>query len=88
MFHLIFGWLGALFFAICAVPQVFKTYKTKKAEDLSLWFLSFWLGGEILTLAYIAIDDFLLGAIHLPLYINYIFNIVLVLYLIYAKKRY
>jgi len=87
-YHYIFGWLGAFLFAICAIPQVIKTWKSKKADDLSLWFLLFWLGGELLTMFYVVVDDMSLGISHFPLYINYIFNTVLVLYLIYAKKYY
>ncbi|MFA6089485.1 MAG: PQ-loop domain-containing transporter [Candidatus Woesearchaeota archaeon] len=88
MIHQWLGWVGAFFFAICAVPQVVKTWKTKRTKDLSWLFLIFWLLGEILTFVYILIDDYLLGIKHFPLYLNYAFNIVLVLYLIYAKMRY
>ena len=88
MYHEILGWIGAFLFAICAVPQVIKTYKNKQAKDLSWLFLIFWISGEILTFIYIIIDDVLLKITHYPLYINYIFNIILVLYLIYAKFYY
>ncbi len=88
MIHHYIGWLGAFLFAICALPQVIKTWKTKKAGDLSWMFLLFWLFGEILTFLYIIIDDILLKITHFPLYLNYSFNIILVLYLIYAKKYY
>jgi uncharacterized protein with PQ loop repeat len=88
MLHDLMGWIGAFFFAVCAIPQVLKTWKTKKAGDLSGWFLAFWLLGEILTFAYIVIDDILLGITHFPLYINYFFNTLLVIYLIYAKRYY
>ncbi|PJE51191.1 MAG: hypothetical protein COV29_02870 [Candidatus Yanofskybacteria bacterium CG10_big_fil_rev_8_21_14_0_10_36_16] len=88
MVHQIIGYFGAFLFAICAVPQVVKTWKTKKAGDLSLLFLLFWFFGELLTFTYIIVDDLLLGITHYPLYINYLFNIVLVSYLLYAKKYY
>lgn len=88
MLHEIFGWLGAILFAICAVPQVLKTWQTKKAGDLSILFLLFWLVGEIFSLIYIIVDDSIIGIVHIPLYINYGFNTILVLYLIYAKKYY
>ncbi|MFP4514733.1 MAG: PQ-loop domain-containing transporter [Parcubacteria group bacterium] len=88
MLHHYIGWIGAFLFAICAVPQVIQTWRTKKAGDLSWLFLIFWLLGEILTFTYIVIDDILLKITHFPLYINYLFNIILVLYLIYAKKVY
>ena len=88
MFHHILGWIGAFLFAICAVPQVIKTWKTKKANDLSSLFLLFWLSGELLTFFYIIADDIILKITHFPLYVNYTFNIILVLYLVYAKKYY
>lgn len=88
MIHEYIGWIGAVLFAICAIPQVIKTWKTKKADDLSWLFLFFWLFGELLTFTYIIIDDILLEITHFPLYINYLFNIILVFYLLYAKKFY
>jgi uncharacterized protein with PQ loop repeat len=51
MVHQYIGWLGAFLFAICAVPQVVKTWKTKKAGDLSWLFLLLWLFGELFTFA-------------------------------------
>lgn len=88
MVHQYIGWLGAFLFAICAVPQVVKTWKTKKAGDLSWLFLLLWLFRELFTFAYIVIDDIIMNITHFPLYINYVFNIILVLYLVYAKNRY
>jgi MtN3 and saliva related transmembrane protein len=88
MFHVVLGWIGAFLFAICAVPQVVKTWKTKSAGDLSWLFLLFWLLGELLTLFYILVDDYLESITHFPLYINYAFNTVLVLYLVYAKLKF
>jgi len=88
MIHDIMGWVGAFLFATCGVPQAIKVWKTKKAEDISWWFLIFWLLGEILTLGYIIIDDIALKITHFPLYLNYAFNIIIVLYLLLAKKIY
>lgn len=82
------GWLGAALFAICALPQVVKTFKTKKADDLSWLFLLLWFFGEIFTFAYLIVDDFKIGTTHFPLYINYVFNTLMVVYLMYAKKIY
>lgn len=88
MLHDYIGWIGAVLFATCAVPQVIKTWRTQKADDLSWLFLLFWLFGELLTMAYIIIDDIGLGITHFPLYVNYVFNTILVFYLLYAKKYY
>ncbi len=86
--HEIIGWFGAFLFAVCALPQAVKTFKTKKADDISWLFLWLWFFGEIFTFLYLIIDDIKLKTTHFPLYINYIFNIVIVVYLIYAKKFY
>lgn len=86
--HEIIGWFGAFLFAVCALPQAVKTFKTKKADDISWLFLWLWFLGEIFTFLYLIIDDIKLRTTHFPLYINYIFNIVIVVYLIFAKKFY
>ena len=88
LLHEYIGWLGAFFFAICAIPQVVKTYETKQTGDLSFMFLLLWFLGEVFTFFYIIIDDMHIGITHFPLYTNYVFNIVLVIYLLYAKIYY
>lgn len=88
MFHVVLGWIGAFLFAVCAVPQVVKTWRSRSAGDLSWLFLLFWFFGEVLTLVYIITDDILESITHYPLYLNYMFNTVLVVYLIYAKAFY
>ena len=88
MFYVVLGWIGAFLFAVCAVPQVVKTWRSRSAGDLSWLFLLFWLFGEVLTLVYIITDDILESITHYPLYLNYMFNTVLVVYLIYAKAFY
>jgi uncharacterized protein with PQ loop repeat len=88
MIHQWIGWIGAFFFAICAIPQVLQTWKSKKVDGLSSLFLLFWLSGELLTFTYIIVDDVMLRITHFPLYVNYTANIIMVLYLIYAKYHY
>ena len=86
--HIYLGWVGALLFSISAIPQVIKTIKTKEADDLSVCFLFLWFFGEVCTLIYLLIDDSLLSITHYPLYINYIANIIMISYLLWAKKKY
>ena len=88
MWHLYVGWFGAFLFSISAIPQVIKTMKTKEADDLSICFLLLWFFGEVSTLIYILVDDSLLAITHYPLYINYIVNIIMIAYLLYAKHKY
>jgi uncharacterized protein with PQ loop repeat len=82
------GWIGGTIMSLCAVPQVYRTWKTKKAEDLSWGFLLMWFWGEIFLCFYIVFKDFETNVFHIPLYLNYLFNTLLVVYLIYAKKYY
>ncbi len=55
---------------------------------LSWLFLLFWFFGEIFTFTYLIVDDIKVGTTHFPLYINYVFNTLMVIYLMYAKKVY
>jgi MtN3 and saliva related transmembrane protein len=82
------GWVGNISFAICGIPQVIKTYRTKSAKDLSVLFLWLWLFGEVLTFIYIVVGDWETSIAHFPLYFNYIVNIFMAAYLLYAKLVY
>ncbi|TKG90679.1 PQ-loop repeat-containing protein [Puteibacter caeruleilacunae] len=83
-----FGWIGSILFAICGLPQVIKTWRTKKTDDLSLMFIWMWLLGEVFTLMYIAYNDVMANQYHVPLYVNYFGNLLMAFYLLYAKYRY
>lgn len=82
------GWIGNILFAICAIPQVIKTFRTKRTADLSVLFLWLWFVGELLTFIYIFVGDLEANTLHLPLYFNYIINIILATFLVYAKYVY
>jgi len=82
------GWIGAFMFAICTLPQAIKTYKTKQTDDLSALFLWLWFLGEIFTIIYIVADDYNTNTRHYPLYINYVFNLFIAIYMLYAKHTY
>lgn len=63
------GLVGAIGFAICAVPQALSTYRKGSARDLSLPFLLLWALGEGCMLSYVlltSLDPYLIG--------NYIAN--------------
>lgn len=84
----ILGWLGAALFSRCAVPQCIKTWRTKRADDLSWAFLWMWFWGEVFTFTYVMVTNSRVGEYQLPLIANYVFNFVLVIYLLAAKWRY
>jgi uncharacterized protein with PQ loop repeat len=88
MFNETIGWIGNILFAVCGIPQVIKTFRTKSAKDLSVLFLWLWLAGELLTFMYIINSDLETGTVHFPLYFNYIVNIFMALFLLYAKYMY
>ncbi len=82
------GWIGNILFAICGIPQVFKTFRTKSVKDLSALFLWLWFAGELLTFVYIVAGDIETGHLHIPLYFNYMVNTAMACFLIYAKYFY
>lgn len=82
------GWIGNILFAICGIPQVIKTFRSKSAKDLSLLFLWLWFSGELLSFIYILTGDLETGSYHFPLYFNYIVNIFMACFLLYAKFVY
>lgn len=81
----IFGTLGAFFFAICALPQAIRVFRTGETEAISLLFLIFWALGEVFMWAYVVLDNLQFGTFQWPLHINYGFNAILLTYLLYKK---
>ncbi len=76
------GWLGAVAFAICGVPQAIKSVRTMRADDLSWAFLLLWLIGELAMIIYV------LGtSVDLILLFNYFANLGCLLTILYVKVR-
>jgi uncharacterized protein with PQ loop repeat len=82
------GWLGSTALAICGVPQALKMFKTKRADDVSWWTLWLWYIGEFLTFTYLLLVDLSTSTLHIPLYANYLFNILVVSVLLLGKLKY
>lgn len=80
------GYIGALFFALCAAPQALQSLRTKSSAGLSGWFLFMWATGEILTLYYV-----LMTAPRAPLILNYLANLgllsIIIWYKMYPRER-
>ena len=74
------GWLGAIAFATCAIPQAWQSYKTKSSDGVSWLFLILWFLGEVLTIAYVC-----LTTVDLILLFNYLFNFTALLIIMYYK---
>lgn len=76
------GWVGSILFAICAIPQAYKSYCDKHSNGLSILFLLIWFIGEVLTLIYVI----LLESINLlPLIFNYGCNLFCLLIIMYYR---
>jgi uncharacterized protein with PQ loop repeat len=75
----IIGWIGAIAFSVCAIPQALEAIKNK-ACYINKSFLYLWLIGEVFTLVY---------AINIkaaPLLLNYIINGISLSIILYYNK--
>ena len=63
------GWIGAVAFGICGLPQAVKAYKDGHTDGLDLMFLSLWTIGELFTLVAVIRD-----AAPAYMLVNYILN--------------
>jgi uncharacterized protein with PQ loop repeat len=73
------GWLGAICFAFCALPQAIHAIRFKTANGVTWGLLVLWTLGEIFTLIYV------LPKGYLPLIVNYVANLILLSIIIYYK---
>jgi len=76
------GWLGAVCFAVCAIPQAITSYRLGHARDLSCAFLGLWLLGEVCMILYVlgTTRDWILLT-------NYIFNLGCLIIIIKYKLK-
>jgi uncharacterized protein with PQ loop repeat len=75
----IIGWIGAIAFSVCAVPQAIEAFKNKKCY-INKTFLRLWLTGEVFTLAYA------IGIGAKPMIVNYIVNGICLIIITYYNK--
>jgi len=76
----IIGYIGGILLAVCAIPEVIRTYKDKRCH-LGWPFLLLWFVGEIFMEIYaIALIDY-------PLIFNYSFNLIITAFLLYYKLK-
>jgi len=83
----VIGWFYTLCFAICYIPQIYKSLKTKKVDDVSVTLFMLSLTG------YIAAIVYTLGEIGLNIILltNYLFGslcsfIMIITFFYYRKK--
>jgi len=82
------GWFGNILLSIGVIPQVIKTWRTHDVSSFNWTFILMWAFGVLLTFIYIAFNDISKGDFQLPLWLNYIVNIIATFYLVYAKYVY
>ena len=80
--------MGAVFFAICALPQVIKAVKTKSTKDLSYFYIYFSIFGNIFSAIYIFYTNYSNGFWQYPQYFNYGIALLLIIILLYVKTKY
>lgn len=80
--------MGAVFFAICALPQVIKAVKTKSTKDISYFYIYFSIFGNIFSAIYIFYTNYSNGFWQYPQYFNYGIALSLIIILLYVKTKY
>lgn len=81
MFEII-GWIGAVAFAVSAIPQAWASFKQGHSEGVSPLFLALWLTGELCMILY---SQAILGS--WQLLFNYVFNLLCLLVIIWYKIK-
>lgn len=77
------GYCAIVFTIVMKLPQLYKTLKTKKAQDLSIWFLLFSVCGHISWLTYGIFDN-----MNMPLVITDITCLILTFVIMSLKVYY
>jgi uncharacterized protein with PQ loop repeat len=75
------GWIGAICFAICGLPQCLKSVSDGHSDGIAWGFLILWFTGEVFTLIYV------LPKMDWPLIFNYACNLIFVGIIIRYKFR-
>lgn len=75
------GWASTLCFSLCAIPQAWTSYKQKHSDGVSWGLLVLWLLGEIFATIYV------LPKKDAPLLVNYAFNMMFIVVIIYYKIK-
>jgi len=83
-----FGILGAVFFALCALPQIIKALKTKSTTDISVTYIIFSICGNVFSAAYIFYTNYVTQFWQYPQYFNYSIALTLIVVLYVLKHKY
>lgn len=81
----ILAFIGGILLSLCLVPQIYKTYKTKDVENLSIYWQILYIIGLSMSMVYMFVNK--LYPILIPNLIELFFIILLtVMKIIYDKK--
>ena len=73
----ILGYLGGFFLTINMIPQIYKTYNEKRADNISLIFLLLNFIGLFLNMTYSYLDK--IYAIAIPITFSFLFCCIMIL---------
>jgi len=80
------GWLGALAFSLCTIPQTYQCYKQKHAIGVNPLFVFSWMSGGIATLIYIYHTIGIDLPIMLPILFGLVNYIIILRYIYFPRK--
>ena len=75
----IIGWIGSISFAVCGIPQAWKSYKQGHSRGMDSSFLLLWFLGEACMIVYTVQFN------SVQLLFNYILNFTCLLFIIKFK---
>ena len=73
------GWIGAMCFAFCGLPQAIQVVQQGHAEGVSPYFIGLWFAGEILSMIYV----YFTHGLDKPLFTNYVLNLAFISVILY-----
>ncbi len=80
------GWIGAVCFAFCGVPQAYQCYKVKHSRGLSGWFLGLWMAGEVCYVASILAQFGFIGWLMFNYILNFLCLLVIIRYKLFPRE--
>jgi|TARA_A100000172_G_C3037434_1_gene109008 uncharacterized protein with PQ loop repeat len=80
----IFGWIYTVAFGVCYIPQIIKTWRTKKVDDVSIGLFQLSIIGYISAALYVTTN---VGA-NLILLCNYAFGGTCSIFMVYLYYKY
>lgn len=87
-FFTIIGFIAAICFGFCTLPQILRVLKRKSTADISLLFIILSLLGNLCSASYIFYTNLQSGLWQIPQYFNYSVATTMVITLMVLKLKY